>query len=181
MANQELRQQQGLQPDMAIRDFQEGQPLVEHRHFDPFIERIVAGEPDILWPGHCRFFVDTAGTTNGLPRRLPVTADLLAHFRHGMASALLSYAARAGHAGVFLAARACRAGASTALQETGHGYAGNFNAIASLSLSGWAESNLHSPPPAVSLKSRKRMLCQLVWPARASSAARSSPSPTMSR
>jgi hypothetical protein len=148
MADTELGRQQGIQANMDYETFQQGQPLVEHRHFESLIARMAAGEADVIWPGRCRFFVDTAGTTTGSPRRLPVTDDLLAHYRQSLSAALLFYAARAGHAGVFLG-RHLHAGASTALHEAGGAYAGNFDAITALSLSSWAEANLHAPPAAV--------------------------------
>lgn len=149
MAGTELGRQQGLDPAMDYETFQQGQPLVEHRHFEGFIERMVRGEADVTWPGRCRLFVETSGTTTGTPRRLPVTDEMLAHYRAGINAAVLLYAARVGHAGVFLG-RHLHAGASTALNEAGDGFVGNLDGIATLSLSKWAEANLHSPPAAIS-------------------------------
>jgi hypothetical protein len=148
MATTELGQQQGLHAKMDYETFQQGQPLVEQQHFESFVDRMAAGESDVIWPGRCRFFVDTSGTTTGSPRRLPVTDELLANYRHGLSSALLHYAARVGHGGVFLG-RHLHAGASTALHEAGDSFAGNFDAITALSLSSWAEANLHSPPATI--------------------------------
>jgi hypothetical protein len=148
LAETELGRQQGIHAAMDYETFQQGQPLVEYRHFESYVDRMAGGEAGVIWPGRCQFFVNSAGTTTGSPRRLPVTDELLAHYRHGIGAAVLAYAARVGHAGVFLG-RHLHAGASTALQESGGAYSGNFDAITTLSLSTWAEANLHAPPAAI--------------------------------
>lgn len=115
--------------------------------FTPYAERMGAGEPDVLWPGRCRFFVETAGTT-GDSVHLPVTGSLLAHYRAGLRDALLLYSARAGHAGVFLG-RHLHVGMTTALQPVDEVYTGNLDGMLALCLSPWAETNLYAPPPTV--------------------------------
>jgi len=148
IAGTALGRQQGIEANLDYETFRTAQPLVELHHFAPFVQRMLEGEADVLWPGRCRFFAETAGTTTGTPQRLPVTDEMLAHYRHGIGAAVLSYAARVGHAGVFLG-RHLHAGASTALRPEGEAFLGNFDAITALSLSSWAEANLHSPPPAL--------------------------------
>jgi GH3 auxin-responsive promoter len=145
IAKTQLGARQGISPRMDYQSFRESQPLVEHRHYQSFIESVAAGESGLIWPGACRLFVDTAGSTTGTPRRLPVTAELLQNYRAGLSAALFSHAQRVKHAGVFLG-RHLHAGASTALEETGNGFAGNFHAINRLALSPWVEANLYSPP-----------------------------------
>lgn len=147
-AQTEFGRQHGLAPTLSYDEFRERAPLLGHEFFQPLIARMAAGEADVLWPGRCRFFVDTAGTTTGTPRRLPVTAEQLAHYRAGLGAAMFHYALRAGHPGVFLG-RSLHAGASTALTETNGAFAGNFDAITRLALTSWAEANLYSPPRAV--------------------------------
>ncbi|HEY4300319.1 MAG TPA: GH3 auxin-responsive promoter family protein [Candidatus Didemnitutus sp.] len=141
----ELGRQQSIEAAMDYESFRLGQPLVEQQHYESFVQRMAAGEENVIWPGRCRFFVETAGSATGRPRRLPVTDDLLAHYRAGIGAALLHYATRARHPGVFLG-RHLHAGASTALQEEKGSFIGNFDGITALSLSSWAESNLHAPP-----------------------------------
>ena len=43
------------------------------------IERMVHGEPDILWPGVCRRFAQSSGTSDGKSKFIPVTDDSLNH------------------------------------------------------------------------------------------------------
>lgn len=144
----EFGRKHGMTPGLTYNEFRERVPVRGYEAFQPLIARMAAGEPDVLWPGRCRFFVDTAGTTTGTPRRLPVTAEQLAHHRAGLSAALLHYAIRAGHPGIFLG-RNLHAGASTALSEAGGAYAGSFDALTRLALTSWAEANLYAPPRAV--------------------------------
>lgn len=138
----------GITRAMNYAQFRQSVPPRTHAHFQPGIARMLAGEEDVLWPGRCRLFVRTAGTTGSAPKLLPVTAEMLAHFRTGLQQAMWLYAARAGHSGVFLG-RHLQVGASTALQEKDGAYIGNFDGITALSLTPWAEANLHSPPVAL--------------------------------
>jgi hypothetical protein len=53
-----------------------------------------SGEPDVLWPGRCEFFAVSSGTTAGPTKFLPVTDDMLAHFRRAGLDSLLYYTVR---------------------------------------------------------------------------------------
>lgn len=117
-------------------------------YFDPLVARMLAGETDVLTPGRCQFFVETAGTTGEKPRILPVPEPMLAHYRRGLRDALFLYAIRAGHAGVFLG-RHLHVGASTALTEEKESYRTSLDGMLSLCLTPWVEANLYAPPPAI--------------------------------
>jgi hypothetical protein len=109
---------------------------------------MAAGEPNVLAPGRCHFFVQTASTTADRPKLLPVPEAMLAHYRQGLRDALFFYAARARHTGVFLG-RHLHTGASTALTEDKDSYRTSLDGMLALCLTPWVEANLHSPPPAV--------------------------------
>ena len=132
----------------SYAEFRENVPPRTPEHFAPLVARMAAGEADVLVPGRCPFFVETAGTTTGTAKLLPVPEAMLAHFRRGLRDALFLYAARAGHAGVFLG-RHAHTGASTALVEAGAAYRTTLDGMFALCLTPWAEANLYSPPPAL--------------------------------
>ena len=140
----QLGQRQVLHAGMDYDSFRISQPLVEHVHYEPFITAMVGGESDVLWPGRCQFFVETAGTTTGTPRRLPITSEMLANYQAGLSAAVFLHAMQAGHAGVFLG-RHLQVGASTKLTEINGAYSGNFDAVNHLALTPWVEANLYSP------------------------------------
>lgn len=56
------------------------------------IERMVAGEPDVLWPGVCRRFAQSSGTSDGKSKYIPVTdASLRRNHYAGGSAAVARY------------------------------------------------------------------------------------------
>lgn len=138
----------GLQADTTYAQFRDTVPPRTHDYFQPLVARMVHGEPDVLVPGRCPFFVETAGATGPAARFLPVPEAMLAHYRAALRDALFLYAARVGHAGVFLG-RHVHIGASTALREANGAWCTGLDGMLALCLSPWVEANLYAPPPAV--------------------------------
>lgn len=60
-------------------------PMVRYEDIRPQVIRMVKGEPDILWPGVCRDFAQSSGTSGGKSKYLPITGDSLRgnHYRGG--------------------------------------------------------------------------------------------------
>lgn len=137
----------GLAPGLSYAQFRDRTPLRPTAFFTPYAERMGAGEADVLWPGSCRTFVETAGTT-GESQHLPVTAEMLAHYRAALRDALLLYTARAGRTNVMLG-RHVQVGGSTRLTPVGEAVTGTLDAMLALCLSPWAHAHLQAPPAAV--------------------------------
>ena len=95
----------GIEATTSYAHFQAHVPLQTYEGFLPYIERMKAGESNVLWPGHCSFYAVSSGTTAGRTKYLPVTDAMLEHFRKAGLDSLLYYTARVGHAGVFRGAR----------------------------------------------------------------------------
>lgn len=49
----------------------------EYEDFRPWVMRMVDGEKDVLWPGKCRNFAQSSGTSGGRSKYIPVTTDSL--------------------------------------------------------------------------------------------------------
>jgi hypothetical protein len=143
----------GLEAGMSYAAFR---TRVAPRTYDdlaPAIARMKRGEADVLWRGRCSFFALSAGTADGTRKYIPVTDDLLFHFRDAGQDALLYYATRIGHARVF-AGRHLFLGGSTALapipeSAPNHAYAGNLGGVIALNLPPWAEKHLYEPGPGI--------------------------------
>lgn len=60
-------------------------PLVHYEDIRPTVLRMVKGEPNLLWPGVCRDFAQSSGTSGGKSKYLPITPDSLNgnHYRGG--------------------------------------------------------------------------------------------------
>ncbi len=64
----------------AIRtpeDFANHIPIQNYESLQPFIERMMHGERDVLWDGKVRWFSKSAGTTSGVSKFIPVTQQNL--------------------------------------------------------------------------------------------------------
>jgi hypothetical protein len=144
----EFGREHGLQADTTYAQFRDAVPPRTQDYFQPLVARMARGEADVLVPGHCPFFVETAGSTGPAARILPVPEAMLTHYRESLRDTLFLYAARTGHAGVFLG-RHVHIGASTALREANGAWCTSLDGMLALCLSPWVEANLYAPPAAV--------------------------------
>lgn len=142
----------GLEPRLSYAHFQSRAPLRTYEQLAPFIERMQHGEADVLWPGTCALFARTPGTDTGQPKLLPVTDELLAHFRRAGATSLFHYTARVGHSGVFRGRHLLVGSSSTlaplAKSDSFSAFSGEVSGIASLNLPAWVERHLYEPGAA---------------------------------
>ncbi|OAB80231.1 GH3 auxin-responsive promoter family protein [Cochleicola gelatinilyticus] len=72
-------------------------PVRDYEALKPYVERVVAGEADILWPGKPLYFAKTSGTTSGA-KYIPLTkASMPSHIKAAR-NAILSYIHETGNA-----------------------------------------------------------------------------------
>lgn len=57
--------------------FRDAVPMAAYEDIRPDVMRMVAGERDVLWPGVCRDFAQSSGTSGGRSKYIPVTRDSL--------------------------------------------------------------------------------------------------------
>ena len=84
-------------PVAQARAFQEAVPVRDYEGLKPYVERAVAGEPDVLWPGLPKYFCKTSGTTSGA-KYIPLTEDSLPNHIGAARRALLHHVANSGSA-----------------------------------------------------------------------------------
>jgi hypothetical protein len=84
----------------TVADFQARVPLRTWLDLAPWVERVVAGEPDVLWPGRIDRFAKTSGTTAG-DKTIPVSSEAVASQRSAAWDALAHYVDWTGDAAVF--------------------------------------------------------------------------------
>ena len=74
-----------LSGDCSYEQFSSKVPLHTYDEIKPWIERMLHGERSILWPGLCRWFAKSSGTTSDKSKFIPVTSDALhrTHYRGG--------------------------------------------------------------------------------------------------
>ena len=81
----------GFDKISTYEDFKKSVPLRNYEQLLPYIERIKAGEKDILWKGRPAFLGKTSGTTSQT-KYIPVTKDSLKNHIGGGQYAPLNYA-----------------------------------------------------------------------------------------
>ncbi|MDE6247123.1 MAG: GH3 auxin-responsive promoter family protein [Muribaculaceae bacterium] len=52
-------------------------PLIEYEDIRNTVMRMINGEEDLLWPGKCRRFAQSSGTSGGVSKYIPITLDSL--------------------------------------------------------------------------------------------------------
>lgn len=60
-----------------IRDFKSTVPVREYDDFKPYIERMMLGEENILWPTPVKWFAKSSGTTSDRSKFIPVSEESL--------------------------------------------------------------------------------------------------------
>ncbi|MET4083471.1 hypothetical protein ABIB40_003443 [Pedobacter sp. UYP30] len=69
----------------TIQQFQERIPIQNYDTLKPFIERMLNGEQNILWPSEIKWFAKSSGTTSDRSKFIPVSEESLeeCHFKGG--------------------------------------------------------------------------------------------------
>ncbi|MCZ4410422.1 GH3 auxin-responsive promoter family protein [Cryomorphaceae bacterium 1068] len=79
------------------QEFKEHVPVRDYEALKPYIDKTVAGEGDILWPGRPLYFSKTSGTTSGA-KYIPISKESMPHHTEAAKNALLLYIAKTGYA-----------------------------------------------------------------------------------
>ena len=85
----------GLKRGMTYAEFCDAVPVRDYEKLKPWVDRAVAGEKDVLWPGEPLYFCKTSGTTSGA-KFIPITRDSMPNHINSARNALLHYIANSG-------------------------------------------------------------------------------------
>ena len=72
-------------------------PLRDYEALKPYIERVVAGEENVLWPGKPVYLAKTSGTTSGA-KYIPISRQSVGHHVNAAKNALLCFIAKSSKA-----------------------------------------------------------------------------------
>lgn len=87
----------GFDTIRSYDDFKKQVPIRDYEELKPYVEKILEGKPDILWPGKPAYFAKTSGTTSGT-KYIPITKESLPNHINSARNALLSYVHETGNA-----------------------------------------------------------------------------------
>ena len=74
----------------SYEDFVKQVPIRDYEELKGYVERIIEGEPDILWPGKPVYFAKTSGTTSGA-KYIPITESSIKNQVEASRNAILNY------------------------------------------------------------------------------------------
>ena len=69
----------------TLEDFKSRVPVQNYDSLQPYIQRLMAGEQNILWPSEVKWFAKSSGTTAGKSKFIPVSQEALdeCHYKGG--------------------------------------------------------------------------------------------------
>jgi len=81
----------------TYEDFKKNVPVYDYEDLRPYIDRIVQGESNVLWPGKPEYLAKTSGTTSGV-KYIPISRESMPEHIKAARNALLSYVYETGNA-----------------------------------------------------------------------------------
>lgn len=75
----------------AYEDFAQAVPVVQYEDIRPDVMRMVSGARDVLWPGVCRRYAQSSGTSGGKSKYIPITDTSLRVNHYGGAAASVAH------------------------------------------------------------------------------------------
>jgi hypothetical protein len=78
-------------------DFKKNVPIHDYEDLRPYIDRVVNGEENVLWPGKPAYLAKTSGTTSGV-KYIPISKESMPEHIKAARNALLSYIHETGNA-----------------------------------------------------------------------------------
>ena len=75
----------GYSDNLSVREFQQRVPVSDYEGLYPYIERVMMGEQNLLWPSKVEWFAKSSGTTNARSKFIPVSPESLedCHYKGG--------------------------------------------------------------------------------------------------
>ncbi|WP_230688069.1 GH3 auxin-responsive promoter family protein [Hymenobacter jeongseonensis] len=88
----EWGQRYGFKERLTPAEFARRVPVSTYEQLYPEIEKVLRGQPDVLWPGRPQWFAKSSGTTNDRSKYIPVTAEALQHCHYRAGRDMLALA-----------------------------------------------------------------------------------------
>lgn len=120
--------------------FKQRVPVSSYDELQPLVERIKAGEQNILWPSEVKWFAKSSGTTAGRSKFIPVTREALeeCHYKGGK-DMLSIYCSNHDNTKVFNGKMLAMGGSSEIIDPRSGSYHGDLSSIILRNLPFWAE------------------------------------------
>ena len=114
-------------------------PVRDYEGLKPYVDRILAGQPDVLWPGKPAYLAKTSGTTSGV-KYIPITTDSVPNHINSARDALLNYVHESGN-GRFLDGKLIFLSGSPAMTRKAGIHTGRLSGIANHHVPAYLRTN----------------------------------------
>ncbi|MFM6975255.1 MAG: GH3 auxin-responsive promoter family protein [Sphingobacteriaceae bacterium] len=122
------------------KQFKERVPIQTYDTLKPYIERMLAGEQNVLWPSEIKWFAKSSGTTNDRSKFIPVSEEALEECHYKGGKDLLSiYCNNRPNSKIFTGKCLVLGGSSQINQLNGDSSYGDLSAVLIKNLPFWAE------------------------------------------
>jgi hypothetical protein len=116
-------------------EFADAIPVRDYEGIKSYVDRIIAGEHDVLWKGKPRYFAKTSGTTSGV-KYIPITNESIHNHIHSARYALMNYVHLSGKVQIFNGKLIFLSG-SPELQNVGNIPTGRLSGIVNHEIPAW--------------------------------------------
>jgi hypothetical protein len=141
-------------------DFKKQVPIKDYEELKPYVEQVVAGKPDILWPGKPAYFAKTSGTTSGT-KYIPITKESIPNHINSARNALLSYVHETGN-GTFLDGGLIFLSGSPELDEKAGIKTGRLSGIVNHHVPGYLRTNQKPSYPTNCIEDWEQKLDKII-------------------
>ncbi|MCU0429948.1 MAG: GH3 auxin-responsive promoter family protein [Cytophagaceae bacterium] len=137
--NTAFGQDHGFKEISTFQEFATQVPIKDYEGLKPYIDRVVKGEKDILWPGQPLYFAKTSGTTSGV-KYIPISKDSIGFHINGARDALLNYVYHTGKS-AFLDGNLMFLSGSPEMEKKNGVYVGRLSGIVNHHVPSYLRSN----------------------------------------
>jgi len=120
-------------------DFKRQVPVRDYESLKPYVEKVLAGQNDVLWPGKPVYFAKTSGTTSGT-KYIPITKESIPNHINSARNAILNYVHETGN-GAFLDGKLIFLSGSPVLDEKAGIHTGRLSGIVNHHVPGYLRTN----------------------------------------
>ncbi len=124
----------------SVQDFRQRFPIQTYDTLKPYIERMMKGEQNVLWPSEIKWFAKSSGTTSDRSKFIPVSEEAMeeCHFKGGK-DMLTLYCNNRPEAKLFTGKTLVLGGSHQINQLNTDSYYGDLSAVLLKNLPLWAE------------------------------------------
>jgi hypothetical protein len=127
---------------LTPKTFKERVPLQDYNSLKPYIDRMLKGEQNILWPSEIKWFAKSSGTTSDRSKFIPVSKEALedCHYQGGK-DMLAVYCYNRPNTRIVTGKTVVLGGSSEIININSNSYYGDLSSIILRNLPFWAEYN----------------------------------------